>query len=282
MVKRLFFVFVGGLLSLTGYSQNVLDGAYLRENSPALKVVPLAYLREADVMWSKKIWRYIDCTEKINLPLRYPLEDMTNDRKSLMQLLLTNVNEGALTAYDVLDDEFTKRMTLDEIKERCGSKKDTQQITDLDPPYLTRDTVVEKKFSTDKVVGYRLKEEWFFDKQRSVLDVRIIGLAPMVFAEDEAGNKIEGGIKKALFWIYYPEARNILVNYETFNRGNEAERRTFDEILMKRMFNSLIYKESNVYDRRIGDYTVAPIDAILESERIKNELMILEHDLWEY
>lgn len=28
---------------------------------------------------------------------------------------------------------------------------------------------------------------------------------------------------------------------------NEAERRTFDEILMKRMFNSLIYKESNVY-----------------------------------
>lgn len=277
-------LFFASLLSNLLWSQGptVLDGAYLHENSPALKVVPLAYIREADVMWSKKIYRFIDCAEKINLPLRYPLENENNDRKSLMQILLTNVKEGTITPYGVLDEEFTTRMTLDELNQKCGSKRDTQQITDLEPPYMTRDTVVETKFSTDKVVGYRLKEEWFFDKARSVMDVRIIGIAPMIYAEDESGNKIEGGIKKPLFWIYYPEARNVLVNYETFNRGNEAERRTFDEIFMKRMFNSQIYKESNVYDRRIADYAIAPIDALLESERIKSELMILEHDLWEY
>lgn len=264
-----------------GNAQNVLDGAYLRENAPTLKVVPLAYIREADVMWSKKVMRFIDCTEKINLPLRYPLDDVTNDRKSLMQLLLTNVNEGALDAYDVIDDEFTKRMTLDEVKEKCGSKKDTQRVTSPDPPYMEYDTVVERKFTTDKVIGWRLKEEWFFDKQRSVVDVRIIGIAPIVYAEDEAGNKIEGGIKKALFWIYFPAARNLLVNFETFNRGNEAERRTFDDIFMKRMFNSQIIKESNVFDRRITDYAEG-INALLESERIKTEIVNLEHDLWEY
>ena len=27
---------------------------------------------------------------------------------------------------------------------------------------------------------WRIKEEWFFDKQRSVMDVRILGLAPLV------------------------------------------------------------------------------------------------------
>lgn len=47
------------------------------------------------------------------------------------------------------------------------------------------------------------------------------------------------------------------------------------------MFGSYIIKESNVYDRYISSYTTG-IDALLESERIKNDIFIFEHDLWEY
>ena len=47
------------------------------------------------------------------------------------------------------------------------------------------------------------------------------------------------------------------------------------------MFNSYIYKESNVYDRKISDYAKG-MDALLESERIKNDIFLYEHDLWEY
>jgi hypothetical protein len=46
------------------------------------------------------------------------------------------------------------------------------------------------------------------------------------------------------------------------------------------MFGSYIYKETNVFDRIIDEYAQG-IDALMESERIKEEIFLLEHDLWE-
>ena len=113
------------------------------------------------------------------------------------------------------------------------------------------------------------------------MDVRIIGIAPMAYAKNEAGEIREGNIRVPLFWIYYPEARKLLANAECFNRTNDAERRSFDDIFQKRLFSSFIYKESNVYDRRIEDYKTG-LNALLESEKIKDEITNLEHDMWEY
>jgi gliding motility associated protien GldN len=150
-----------------------------------------------------------------------------------------------------------------------------------DPPYDEFDTVIVKEFSRDNVIGYRVKEDWFFDKQRSVMDVRIIGIAPLIYDRDEFGNVREGNIKKPLFWIYYPEARKLLANAEVFNRQNDAERRSFDDIFQKRLFGSYIYKEANVYDRLISDYRQG-LSALLESERIKDDITNFEHDMWEF
>ena len=47
------------------------------------------------------------------------------------------------------------------------------------------------------------------------------------------------------------------------------------------MFSSTIVKESTVYDRNVSDFMVG-LDALLEAERIKEELFNFEHDLWEY
>jgi gliding motility associated protien GldN len=260
---------------------NVLDGAYVHENAPTLKVVSFPYLREADVMWSKKVWRQVDLSEKMNLPLKYPKVKDTRDRKSLIATLMDGVKEGTITPYSTIDDEFTQRMTMEEVERKLGAGIDTQQVVDPDPPYLSHDTVVKKEVNPDKVIAYRIKEEWFFDKQRSVIEVRIIGIAPMMYDEDEFGNVREGGQKKAVFWVYFPEARNLLVNSESFNRENDAERRTFDDIFMKRMFSSTIIKESNVFNRYISEYRTG-LDALLESESIKSEILNLEHDLWEF
>jgi hypothetical protein len=52
-----------------------------------------------------------------------------------------------------------------------------------------------------------------------------------------------------------------------------------------RLFASHIVKEHNVFDAAIADldpFRDDPIAALLESDRIKNDLFILEHDLWEY
>ncbi len=278
-MKRIILIFsiivtFAGALS----AQNVLDGVYVREHSPTKMVVPFSYLREADVMWSKKVWRIIDLKEKMNLAFYYPTEKI-NDRRSLNDILYDAVKEGTLTAY--ADEEFMTPMTREEFQRIGGAGVDTTQITDPDPPYLTRDTVIIREFSTTNVVAYRVKEEWFFDKQRSVIDVRIIGLAPLIYAVDDKGNRREGDLKIPIMWVYFPEARKILTNQEVFMRGNDSDRRTWDDIFQKRIFSSYIYKENNVYDRRIEDYKQG-MDALVEAERIKQEVVNLEHDLWDY
>jgi gliding motility associated protien GldN len=233
-------------------------------------------------MWAKRIWRHIDLNEKINAPLRYPKSNETKDRKNLINTLMDAVKEGTLTAYDPQDDEFTLPMTTAEFSKVGGADSITIKVTRPDPPYDEYDSVVFRAFNPDDVIQYRIKEEWFFDKQRSVMESRIIGMAPMTLARDQEGNLIEGGQKKLLFWVYFPEARRVLVNAEVANRFNSAQRLTFDDIFSKRMFNSYIIKEDNVYNRRIDDYKANPLDALLESERIKQEMINFEIDLWEY
>ena len=105
---------------------------------------------------------------------------------------------------------------------------------------------------------------------------RILGICPVMIKERNGEEYSE-----PLFWIYYPEARPVLAHAEVFNRFNDAARRSYDEIFMKRFFNSYIYKENNVYDRRISEYAQG-LDALLEAERIKNDLLDFEQSLWQY
>jgi hypothetical protein len=72
-----------------------------------------------------------------------------------------------------------------------------------------------------------------------------------------------------------------LANADAFNPMNDAQRRTYEDLFQKRFFSSFIIKESNVYDRSIATYAKG-LDALAESERIKEELFLLEHDLWHY
>jgi len=253
-----------------------VDGVYDKIHVKNRKPIPYAPLREADAMWTKRIWRVIDMREKINHPFYYPTQPQ-NGRRSFMQVILDAIKEGSITAYDASSDEFLIPYTYDQIILNLSSVDSiTAQYTE--PPYDFYDTVIVKDFDPTAVKQIRVKEDWFFDKQRSVLDVRILGLCPILEDYDDNG-EFKG--YKPLFWIYFPEAREIFATAEVFNRFNDAERRSYDDVFFKRLFGSYIYKESNVYDRKIAEYSKG-MDALLESERVKNDIFLLEHDLWEY
>jgi len=258
-------------------AQNVLDGVYVKEHYPTRRVIPYAHLREADVMWSKRIWRKLDLREKINQPLYYPTESI-KDRRSLAQVILQAVREGSLTAYDGFNDEFTTTLTKAEIESKMV-KIDTLYVENPDPPYDLQMKVIKNELSPTTIKEFRLKEDWFFDKQRSVMDVRIIGIMPVKENIDPTTGEVRG--TEPMFWVYFPEARNIFASAEVFNRQNDAERRTLEDIFWKRMFGSYIYKENNVYDRQISEYKTG-IDALLEAEKIKDKIFYMEHDLWHY
>jgi gliding motility associated protien GldN len=271
-----------------------MNSVYKKEKHHNKIVQKYAPLRQADVMWSRKIWREIDMRQKINHPFYYPENDgvghTIQDRKSLIDVIYSAIQEGSITAYDnaAMDDEFREEMSQDAIKKIGGAKEEMVEVVDwdavaegADPSEATRMELNKTAFDRNSIKKWRLKEEWFFDKQRSVMDVRIIGLAPLQEDKDEVNGQILGTFSP-LFWVYFPEAREILINAEVFNLvKNNAERRTYDDIFWKRMFGSTIVKESSVMDRKINEYMVG-LDALLEAERIKTEIFNIEHDLWEY
>jgi gliding motility associated protien GldN len=252
------------------------DGAYDKVAVVQRKAIEYPYLREADVFWVKRVWRIIDIREKMNQVFYYPEKPVGNWR-SFMTVLMDAMRDRKLTAYDPFSEDFTVPISYQTLMTQL-EKADTVQRQRPDPPYETYDTIIKVKFNPIDVKRFRIKEDWIFDKQRSQTYVRVIGICPVTDSYDEFGNF---RAVKPLFWINFPEARPILVQTEVFNRFNSASRLSFDDIFWKRMFTSYIYKEDNVYDRAIADYSTG-IDTQLESERIKNELLNFEQTLWEY
>ncbi|MFT7156087.1 MAG: gliding motility associated protein GldN, partial [Parvicella sp.] len=132
------------------------------------------------------------------------------------------------------------------------------------------------EYITAEIIKYEIKEDWFFDKQRSVLDVRIIGISPVVYYKNANGDI---AAEKNLFWLYFPECRYVFQNFFVYNERNDAQRMSFDDLFWKRDFSSIIHKESNIFNRKVAPIWVG-LDALLESERIKGEMFQLEHDIW--
>jgi hypothetical protein len=86
---------------------------------------------------------------------------------------------------------------------------------------------------------------------------------------------------KEQFWVYFPSCRKFFAKHEVYNPKNDSERRTFEDIFWKRQFASVITKETKVFDRQISEYSKG-IDALLESDRIKNDIFTWEHDQWHF
>ncbi|MGE5447353.1 MAG: gliding motility protein GldN, partial [Bacteroidales bacterium] len=155
-----------------------VDGAFERTDIFKRKPTPLPYVREADVMWSKKIWRIIDLREKMNQPLYFPTTQ-TEGKNNLVNLLMAGIKDGTITAYDAKnDDEFKTPISYDQVKEAFGATAKKKQIRDVDTGEL-RDTIINADFRTEEIKQIMIKEEWYFDKQTSTLNVRIIGISPI-------------------------------------------------------------------------------------------------------
>jgi gliding motility associated protien GldN len=272
---------VGIILLATAFSasaQKILDKPWIKENTPTRRVVPYTHVREADVMWHRRIWRTIDLREKINHPLYYPIQPI-EDRKSLFQVMKDAIAEGTLTAYSTEDDEFTVPLTKAEAKDQMGKWVEQKQYDDFgDEIFGSADSSYED-YSSQDIIAYRLKEDWFFDNERSIMEVRIMGICPVRDNIDSETGESKG--KEPMFWIYFPEARYIFANWDVFNRHNDAEKRTFEDIFWKRMFSSYVYKRSNVYDRNNRSY-LKGIDLLLEADKIKDDIFNMEHDLWHF
>ncbi len=246
------------------------DNFYKRVSPVERNVTAYDYVGEADVFWQKRVWRVIDVEEKANLPFQYTHVDWL-DVKPLIEIMLNAVKSGEITAWN--EDNWKTKATFQEITKRGGAGYDTVPKYDKTTGEVIGDTVVYNEFDMSAVKKFRIKEDWFVDKESSTMQCRIVGIAPL-FKDQKLGDI-------PMFWAYFPDLRKVLVKNDVFNPKNDAIRLSWDDLFESRMFSSYVIKESNVFDRRIQDYTNG-IDALMESDRVKNEIFEKEHDMWSY
>ena len=233
--------------------------------------VPLPYdhIREADVFWSRRVWRIIDVREKMN-------HTFQNETRPFISILLDAAEAGKVTAYSTTDDKFSIPLTTDDLGQLLY-RKDTIPIIDPDTGDETYREVVDD-FNPSDVKRFRIKEDWFFDSETSSLQVRILGIAPLMEHFDNFGNlKFE----TPLFWIYYPHAREVLAREKVFNPFNDSARISWEDLFEMRYFASAIWKVSDPLGRRVQDYKSGE-QMMIEARRLSEEIFNFEHDLWSY
>lgn len=252
------------------------DGAYDKV-AHVSKALPWQPLREDDIMWKKRVWREIDTRQKMNMPFIYPGDDNTGGG-TFIEILIDGVKKGKMQAYDGLDERFTTPLTKERLMELLIGKPDTSMVENPITGEMTR-RIVNNEFDLNKVTKYRIKEDVMFDRNLGKKVTRIIGLAPL---KDQTTSSGEFMGTAPLFWLYYPDIRDVLAQYEVFNPENDVARMTWDDYFEGRFFSSYIYKISNPFDARFKDMGMSQMDVLQESQKVSDDLLNKEHDMWVY
>jgi gliding motility associated protien GldN len=245
------------------------------------------FVREADVMWSKITWEFIDLREKMNLPLYYPI-DTLQGRKSLVMAIKEGIMNGKLLAFkadpirnNVFEFDQNKIISTDTLSSNYLDSVD-RQIT-ICPP----DTFPQL-WKPEEITQILVKEVWYVNRKTSQLNCEIIGLCLIREYRKYLGCPTEKGFPKdtiprmnPLLWIYYPESREYLATIPVYNPYNSTESYSFDDLFVNRRFRSYFVREANVYNNRNITQYATGFEAQKESEGIKKEIFDYEQDLWE-
>lgn len=255
------------------------------------KPLEYGYVGDRDILFSKMTWEKVVLDERVNFPLYFPVEsNLGDDRKSLYQVLTENMESGMIPKV-YADSYFTEERTLKDLEASLTMTK----ITNAGIDYMNENGVSEDEIPEEYIIrrdigpadinSYLIKGLWYFDKRQGELKYRILGIAPAApdvnFIDDENSENSE---PIAMFWVFFPEVRDILHEAKAFNNRNSASPISFDHLLNSRRFHGMIYKEENVYgDREVKEYIAEnALMQLLESERIKDKIRDFEQDMWSY
>ncbi|OJW80947.1 MAG: hypothetical protein BGO69_19895 [Bacteroidetes bacterium 46-16] len=192
---------------------------------------------EKDVLWQKRVWREIDANETNNIAFMYA--NSGQHGVNLFDALQEGVKEGAIKAYDPVDDRFTKEMGVADLravlKPRTINEKAVNALTGK-----TETQSISMNFDPAMVYKYWIKEDWIFDKVQNKMVIHIIGLAPVVAYLSDDGTSTS---YRPLFWVYYPDARKLLATKAVYYSITD-DSLTWDDLFENRSFTSHVTKIS--------------------------------------
>lgn len=149
---------------------------------------------------------------------------------------------------------------------------------------------------------YLIQEIVFFDKHTSRLYSKIIAIAPLQSDKIQNKDDVMAAVNESmLFWLAFDELRPYLAKQYMIPQSNDTKRITFDEFFAKKLYTSYLLGDSDMYNRMFPAYaaklySAEPVDSTgvdkrkakmeeaikKEQQRVADELLNFEQDLWEY
>ncbi|NQV77956.1 MAG: gliding motility protein GldN, partial [Lutibacter sp.] len=218
----------------------------------------------------------------------YPVDttSISGNRRSLFDTLLRGIKKGVITeVYD--DSYFTAKMTKSEINSKLYRIDTTEAgIDELNAGSTDISEYVDKiNLTSQDIEGFKIKGLWYFDKRQGELKYRLLAMAPIAPDIQIMGREdLDISEQLPLFWVWFPDARQTLHEMKVFNQKNSAYPISFDHLLNARRFNSIIYREENIYGNRdVAQYVKGnALFQVIESNKIKDEIRNKELDMWNY
>jgi len=245
------------------------DGFYQANNME--DAVPFAYpeVNKKNIRFYKRVWRDIDLKDEKNYILAIP-------GNSLIEVVMKAIEKGKLSLYSPDDDSFKGRLSAQEGMARFA---DSVLVPIFDGEGNQIDSKMAlNEFDPSRVTKFRVKEDIFFDKQRSRLETRIIGVAPLMNITTSAELAESVGSTPA-FWLYFPQLRYSLVQVDISDPDKGLYDMTMDDFFVQNKFASTIVRESspgmlqNVKESENGGQ-------LLDGRKVEEKLDAYKKKLW--
>jgi gliding motility associated protien GldN len=185
-------------------------------------------------------------------------------------------------------------------KKKTTKGKKGQVVAKVEPPKVDS-TAIKKKMAEEAAAAaaaaalkmeenqwfpkdvaiLEMKEDWIFDRKRSRLIYDIQTITIVLPSELNPG-----GIEKPIATFKYKDLDKLFRSdpkkFIWFNEYNTAQHKNLADAFDLRLFNGRIIKTSNPMDRDLITIYGGEKEALWKSIQLENELMELEHGLWEY
>lgn len=230
---------------------------------------------DADLEWTRTIYRQIDLSKDINAPLYFP-EDVVDGQQNLFRILLSLVVDEKIPAYEYLDgrEVFTEKyqIKVPEMLDRFGIYY-KQDGNGRGSKYV----IEEADVPTGQVLNYYIVEKWEFDRRSNQMKVRVEAICPVLNKYGDYG----GEAKYPMFWVKFDQLRPYLAQQYVFlTDDNNLARYSLDDYFTMNMYQGDIYKTKNLRNLSLVQQYPDPDDLKHAQDSIEQRLRAFDKNLW--
>lgn len=233
---------------------------------------------EADLQWSKVVYRSLDLTKGKNPALYYP-EEPNEDGESMFFIIMRLLANNQISAYEYLDG---REMFTDEYKIKVAEMLDRFHVlyseakdsSEKNPKYAIEDADIPG----NEILSYYIIEKWEFDTRSNKMQSRVEALCPVLHRQDEFGGE---PIRFPMFWVKLNDIRPYIAQQYVFtDDDNNLMRYNLDDFFKLNMYQGDIYKVKNLRNQSLMQLFPDSVALKHAQDSIEQRLRRFDKDLW--